>query len=163
MNIPKHTLPGFICLDLEHPLVAWECYRGTLISAYVDASNNIQNTSLRIANLIRGSNINLANELLFEHVRKNYFQAAVSRMSCLYAFENKISAKSICESESWGGGHFHINNLVDVGIGANNITKVDANWITCADREKNGLIKQSYIPCIHNYWSGIVYPNKTPQ
>jgi hypothetical protein len=160
MNIPKQTLPGAICLDLEHPLVAWECYRGALISTYVDASNNVQNTSLRIANLIRGNNINLANELLFENIRENYFPSTVSRMQCIYAFENKTTAENACNS--WGG-HFHVDNLVDVGIGANNITKVDANWITYADREKNNLIKQNYIPCIHDYWRGAPYPNKQPQ
>ncbi|MBY0545208.1 MAG: DUF2441 domain-containing protein [Gammaproteobacteria bacterium] len=158
MAVPKETFPGFIYLDLNHPLVAWECYRGTLISSYVDASNNAQTTSLRVAGLIHGSNINFANELLFDHIRSQYFPSAVSRLRCLYAFDNRKCAESVT---SWGG-HFTIENLVDVGVSANNLTRADANWITYAKRE-NGLIKESYIPHIHDYWRGIPYPNEQPQ
>jgi hypothetical protein len=93
MDLPKKIFKGFVYLNIEHPLVAWECYRGALISSYKNASNQVVDMSLFMANKIHsGDNINLANELLFENVRLQDYPMAVSRLKCLYVFDNKDTA-----------------------------------------------------------------------
>lgn len=152
------TLPGYIYLDLEHPLVAWECYRGALISPYMKPLNNVYGTSMLIANIINsGNNINLANEFLFEHVRAKDFPTAVSRLACIYAFEDKTLAHA---AENWGSHFKYKDGLIEVGIGANHLTRVDANWITQAERDEKGLITKEYVPSIRKYWSGEPYNSK---
>ncbi len=159
MELPKKIFKGFVYLNIEHPLVAWECYRGALISSYKNASNQVIDMSLFMANKISsGDNINLANELLFENVRLQYYPMVVSRLKCLYVFDNEHSAIA---AQSWDE-HFKSENLVELGVGAYNDTKVDANWVTFAERDKSGLIKSDYISSIKRYWSGEPYPNKTP-
>ncbi|WP_019217980.1 DUF2441 domain-containing protein [Legionella tunisiensis] len=85
---------GFIFLDVKHPLVAWECYRGRLISPIYIEELDIYHPSIMLAGIIETkNNIRLCNELLFEHVRATEFPTAVSRLKCLYTFKEKILLK----------------------------------------------------------------------
>lgn len=151
---------GFIFLDIAHPLVAWECYRGKLVSPYSVHDDENFHPSIMMANTIyANNNVKILNELFFESVRFNKFPDSVSRLKAVYAFKDESSIK---KAIAWGD-HFSRENLAEVEIQAVNITKVDANWITYAQRHSNGIIKAEYIPHIHHYWAGEIYPDSDPQ
>lgn len=151
---------GFIFLDITHPLVAWECYRGLLISPYPIQYEDDFHPSIMMANTIyTNNNVKLVNELLFESVRVREYPLKVSRLKCIYVFNDE---DSILKATEWKN-HFCTTNLVEVGIESRNITKADANWITYADRLESGIIKEDYIPSIQCYWNGEPFPNKEPQ
>lgn len=153
-------MSGFIFLDIEHPLVAWECYRGLLISPFPIQDTDDFHPSIMMANTIySNNNVKLLNELLFESVRFRDYPKEVSRLKCIYFFKDK---ESTIKATEWKN-HFCTDNLVEVGIEARNITRADANWITYADRTANGIIKNEYIPKIKHYWSGEPFPNEKPQ
>ena len=148
----KKIFSGFVYLDIKHSLVAWECYRGALISPYVIDSLEAYHPSLRVANIIRASNnITLANELLFEYVRKKEFSPKVSRLRCFYAFPDKKLAKA---AKKWGEHFGSQENLVKTKIKATNITMADANWVTNFKQTKNNLLDKVPLDSIRKYWSG---------
>src|SRR3990167_3840117 len=149
---------GFIYLDITHPLVAWECYRGVLMPP--SSSPVINHPSIMTAGMLQtGDNERLSNELLIESIRSQKFPKSVSRLKCIFVFNDEHVAKKPV-IERWGG-HFQSQNLAKVEVYENNRSVVDANWITYAEKDSNGLIKERYIENIIKYWKGEPY-NDTP-
>jgi hypothetical protein len=143
--------PGFIYLDINHPLVAWETYRGILISANQIENDEEKHPSMMLAGMIRvNNNTRLANELLIEQIRSNEFPEKVSRLQGLFLFRDIESAQ---KATAWGG-FFIKENLVEVDAYTEiEPKKLDANWITHLKRH-NGIITEDSIDDIRKYWSG---------
>jgi len=61
---------------------------------------------------------------------------------------------SVKDCLHWGG-HFTFNNLCDIVYTTKyDVTRCDANWITYADLDSNGIIQKSYYDSIEKYWEG---------
>lgn len=148
---------GYIFLNLNHPLVCWEVYRGEFISTKYIENGSVP--SMLFSNLIfTKNNSRLKAELLIDAVRAKTFKDNVSRMTGLYVFRDLQSAQIALE---WGN-YFIFDNLVEVKVEVENeseVTKVDANWISVIHE----LVKQDKteeaVDSINQYWSGKTYNN----
>lgn len=150
---------GFIYLDLEKPLVAWETYRGALISANQIETNTQKYPSIILAHMIQfKNNTRLANEFLIEHIRLNDFPERVSRLRGLFLFRDRLSTQ---KATAWGG-HFISENLAEVQVDTKKEPdRLDSNWISKIKRE-NGIITKDSIDDIRKYWSGEPYDIADP-
>lgn len=151
---------GFMYLDIEDPMVAWNAYRGVLVSQkLVQRSMGevlVPALSMTMARLLMDQNLDrLAFELELEATRAMQFNHHVSRLTGLYVFDTPDSA--LAAQEDWGGHLVH-ENLTDVGVSAASFTRVDANWITwmLATRALQGL---NWRDGIFPYWEGKPCPH----
>lgn len=145
-------------LDIRRPLVAWEVYRGIIIS-----SGNINDKRFRPLSLwhtgilkeyLRGGNIKIINEIRTETIRRKVYPQEISRLEGIYLFQDRESA--VRAVKEWGGtgSKFNVDYLTEVEIlpGAR-ITKADSQWVTFKfgdrDTKDNSWIE--------NYWKGIPY------
>jgi hypothetical protein len=153
---------GFMYLDVEDPMIAWNTYRGVLVSQErIQQSTGeaaVPALSMTMARLLMDQNLNrLAFESELEATRVMRFNHLVSRLTGLYVFDSPDSALTAAQ-EDWGGHLVH-ENLIDVGVSAApNITRVDANWITwmLATRASQGLNwREGIVP----YWEGKSCPH----
>lgn len=146
---------GFMYLDIDDPIVAWNTYRGVLISQklvergmYGDCVPALSVTMARI--LMYGNWERLEFEHELENSRANAFPHRVSRLTGLYVFDTPESA--LAAAGEWDG-HIDLEKLTDVGISAApNRTRVDANWITWMLREREAQ-NPEWRHGIHPYWS----------
>lgn len=142
-------------LNIDDPLVAWETYRGEIISSdyYHDGYPIISPRSSSILRML-GSKILATNELLLESVRQNYFSNKVSRLTGAFLFENKKEAyKAI---SMWGNDipHFNPFALTEVIPSLDTYySKHDSNWITF-----NLGNVSSDLSWMHHYWNGDICP-----
>lgn len=140
-------------VNTEHPMVAWEVYSARLFSADATAEDGFQPLSLRYAAVLKDSTPNrLSAEIRIEHVRRKYYPKQVSRLTGLYFFESRKAAETA--QQEWGVRHFNAANLIEVGVTAETITKVDSEWITHCffDQDQKWM---------RSYWQGDTY-GKTP-
>jgi hypothetical protein len=125
---------GFMYLDIDNPLVAWNVYRGVLISqALVQQGlkdSPVTALSMTAAKMFMDRDWQrLDFESALEDVRKIEYPDLPSRLNCLFVFDEPESALTAATDEGWGG-HIAHENLTDVGISAApNFARVDANWI----------------------------------
>lgn len=146
---------GYIYLDIEDLFVAWECYRGALLSPYKPETDHHSYISVMFARAIQqANNIKILNEFIFEMVRQAEFQHQVSRLRCLYIFPDENMARN---ASTWGEHFSSENNLSKVTYTALQVTKVDANWISYAERDSAGVVQN--IEQIRSYWKGLAYNN----
>jgi len=143
---------AYVFLDIEHPCLAWNVYRGTLISPdqLLDAKQAA--VTLMMAGIINTLNsVRLTNELIIEEVRMQRYSNKPSRLRSLYFFIDEQAAN---KAINWGN-HFKLKNLVEVGIRhTENANRFDADWITHAPTNEHGLLDKKQLSWIDYYWSG---------
>src|SRR5450830_751668 len=127
---------GFMYLDIEHPVVAWNAYRGVLLSQSLIAKCNPSGSflSMTLARVLIDKDWRrLRFEQILEEHRQSDFPSHTSRLTGLFVFDTPESALAVADNEAWGGkdGHIRDENLTDVGVSAeSNRTRLDANWIS---------------------------------
>lgn len=147
---------GFMYLDVENPLTAWNTYRGVLISqSYIqeDATLAAPALSMTMTKMFMDRNWNrLQFEFELEKVRVKNFGTSVSRLNCLYVFDEPESALAAADDERWGG-HIHQENLTDIGVSAIDHSRLDANWISWMLQMYYNN-DSAWFSGISPYWSG---------
>lgn len=153
---------GFMYLDVENPLVAWNAYRGILVSQKI-VQRSIKEAlvpalSMTAARMFMDRDWGrLAFEYELEEVRTRNFPTKVSRLNCLFVFDEPESALAAASDENWGG-HICTDNLTDVGVSASpNCTRVDANWISWMLQARQG--EAEWRSGIQPYWTGNPCPH----
>ena len=151
---------GFMYLDIEHPVVAWNVYRGVLVTQWLvaEGAEGSSPLSMTFARLfIEQQWERLKFEQVIEDYRRQYCPDKVSRLTGLFVFEDPESALAAADDEAWGG-HIHTENLTDVGVSAApNTSRLDANWISWM------LNAEDWQAGIAPYWAGEPCPHfKTP-
>ncbi|HEK1766742.1 TPA: hypothetical protein SMR47_000630 [Pseudomonas putida] len=155
---------GFMYLDIEHPVVAWNTYRGVLLSQSLIAKCNPSGAflSMSLARVLIDKDWRrLRFEQILEEFRQRNFPGNTSRLTGLFVFDTPESALAVADNEAWGGkdGHIRDENLTDVGVSAeSNRTRLDANWISWMLRlreDGNDL----WLTGINHYWSGTPCPH----
>ncbi|OZI26042.1 hypothetical protein CAL26_01425 [Bordetella genomosp. 9] len=144
---------GFIYLDIEHPVVAWNTYRGVLMSReQIGARHGAGVVSLRLAGIFDSGDFQrLQSELAIDAIRVRDFPSAVSRLSGMFVFDEVESALA-AEQAAWGG-HINSEYLTDVGLTYGTATRVDANWITqMLDADAN--LVPGWEQLAAKYWDG---------
>ncbi|MCE9597053.1 MAG: hypothetical protein K8S54_03715 [Spirochaetia bacterium] len=140
---------AYVYVDPDHPLAAWETYRGLLYSSEIFDTPDMIYPSFMLAGIVSAiNNQRLAHELYFESIRQTEFPNAVSRLRGLYFFPDLDCAR---RAKSWGA-HFIFDNLTEVGVSAKLISKLDADWIT-----KPVISHDSGLPepdAVRAYWRG---------
>ncbi|MDN7717797.1 hypothetical protein [Burkholderia gladioli] len=144
---------GFIYLDIEHPVVAWNAYRGVLTSRdRIWTQYGCGAVSLRLAGIFDSGDFDrLQSELAIDAVRERYFPDAVSRLSGMFVFDEVESALA-AEDAAWGG-HIKSDYLTDVGLVYSVATRVDANWITQM-LDPGAKLIPGWEALAMQYWSG---------
>ncbi|WP_397409009.1 hypothetical protein [Polaromonas sp.] len=154
---------GFMYIDVENPLVAWNVYRGVLVSQKLvqlsTGDTPTQAFSMNVAKIFMDRDWSrLTFEYELEAVRASEFSACVSRLHCIFVFSDADSALAAARDASWGG---HINEefLTDVGVSAApSYTRVDANWVSwMLQAQQRGDVE--WRDGIRLYWSGHACPH----
>jgi len=125
--------------------------RGTLISA-PSLREPSSFVSFMFAGILQSrDNRRLHNEIIIEETRLKRFPHQISRLSGIYFFPDRRTAK-IAVEESWGS-HFAEENLTELELYSNDaITRVDASWITNAPTNPDGLLNTP--EWLDDYWAG---------
>lgn len=144
----------YIYLNVIHPIVSWETYRGILISPTSSAG-----ISLWYYSLLRNGTQKaiFQNEMKLEEMRSKYFPHQTSRLTGLFFFETEDNAAKA--RQEWSSTHNHFNQdcLAELGLiyQEKQITKVDSKWIS------HYLNKESVDPSwMFKYWEGTPYDNE---
>lgn len=153
---------GFVYLDIRNPMVAWNTVRGYIASSSClpgDESKSF--ISFNMAGLLSGSDFRrLRSEIEIERIRQSNFSNQVSRLTGLFVFNDAESVSQTWIERGWGG-HFDLENLTDVGVASNRLSRVDANWLM-----KMMDCNCDLLPCaeemIHRYWNGEAVPDEIP-
>lgn len=141
----------FAYLNIEHPMVAWEVAIGRIKSS---CDHNIKNFGISLwqYNLLyqyvkNGVNGKFINELKLEVIRQKKYPHCVSRLKGVYLFENEMDA--YVALDRWGMPEKK-KYISEIWFSANNITKVDSEWITsCLLSENDSWMEL--------YWNGAIY------
>lgn len=154
---------GFMYLDVDNPLIAWNVYRGVLVSqrlvqqSMTDAF--VPALSMTAAKMFMERNwprLDFEHEL--EITRARDFPSKVSRLRCLFVFDEPESALAAATNESWGG-HINEEYLTDVGVSAApNFTRVDANWISWMLQVRQSD-EYDWKIGVRPYWTGQMCPH----
>ncbi|MCE6978512.1 hypothetical protein EI534_14180 [Pseudomonas frederiksbergensis] len=155
---------GFMYLDVEHPAVAWNVYRGVLLSQSLikkstPSSSPISMTLARV--LIDREWGRLGFEMTLEKRRRESFPSQTSRLTGLFVFDTPESALAVANNEAWGGddGHIRDENLTDVGVSAkSNNTRLDANWISWMLQVRQEGSNR-WLDGVDAYWRGAPCPH----
>lgn len=115
-----------------------------------------------VAGLIQSqNNIRFRNELMIEAVRLKHFAARTSRLSGMYFFESYKDARKAIE-QRWRG-HFCEENLFELELyPEGDVTRVDANWITCAPLINGVADATAAQSWVNSYWGGVSHPDHEP-
>ncbi|WP_172730128.1 hypothetical protein [Neorhizobium tomejilense] len=154
--------PGFVYLNIENPMVAWNTVKGWVASTGIVAGDERDAfISFNMAGLLSASGFGrLVTEIEIERVRRQYYPHQVSRLTGLFVFDDVDSVAQTWSEQSWGG-HFDTKYLTDVGVAANRYSRVDANWITrMMDQDAN--LVEGTLEMIHSYWGGVAAPYVEP-
>lgn len=140
---------------IGNPLVAWECYRGMIISPDAINDKKCNPIALRAASLLKDSSKNRRIfETKLELIRQASFPNAISRFRCWYAFENRVDAETA--SRLWTSKHFNPQFICEIGLlEGSQITKVDSNWIT------SRFGNNSNESWMNSYWNGEPCPDNS--
>lgn len=144
---------GFMYLDVDHPVVAWNTYRGVLASANaVFSKNGPGSLSMLLAGIFDTGNYQrLHSEFCIESIRSRLFPNAVSRLSGMFVFDDVES--TLAATQATWGGHINTDCLTDVGLSYTVGTRADAGWITQMLTEDYVLVP-SWEEMAARYWSG---------
>lgn len=140
-------------LNITDPLVAWETYRGILISPdCYSIENNPAISFWQIKFLKNIQSVQSINELKLEIIRQKFYPNKVSRFRGFYYFENLETAQ--IAADLWKIEYMNPFCLAKVGIDPNSTySKMDSNWITFYLPKEN-----QNDDWIHGYWQGEVCP-----
>lgn len=158
----REDFDGFVYLDIDHPLVAWNTVRGVYCSIDCLGSGEKESAlSLSMANMMRGFNEErLKSEMAIEYVRAKFFGNHVSRLRGVFVFDDIDSVSRLWYGSEWGA-HFNEKYMTDVGVSANKSCRLDANWIM-EIMDSSGRLQSEWLECTRNYWSGTPHPVKEP-
>lgn len=160
--IDQNTQPKatrlFAFLDLDHPAVAWAVMRGQFVSADSAPGSIPGIVSFMVAAMIRHQSVSrLLNEEIIEQVRRVGFPHCASRIRGMYFFASRSEAEARIGDKDWPS-YFIEDNLLELELShSSSLTKVDANWITYAPTDGDGLILRHDVQWIESYWSGEVF------
>ncbi|MNK04556.1 hypothetical protein D3C87_224250 [compost metagenome] len=132
-------------------MVAWEVAIGRIKSS-CDITRDTYGTSVWMYSQLRrlartGLTPQFINEMKLELVRLKVNPSAVSRLTGVYFFENESDAYTALDRWNIPGKKKYISQ---VNFSANNITRVDSEWITSYMRSTD---EQEWMV---SYWSGEV-------
>lgn len=135
-------------LNITNPMVAWEVAIGRIRSA-CDISREQFGVSVWSYSLLRkfstvGAGRRFINEILLESVRQQTHPLAVSRLAGIYFFESEGDAHSALDRWKMPERKPFIS---EVSFSANNLTRVDSEWIT----SYLGSEKRNWM---EDYWQG---------
>lgn len=152
---------GFMYLDVENPLIAWNVYRGVLVSQ-TEIQNGVGSTSsplsMTMANIFLNRHSDrLHFEMEIEKIRELAFNNCVSRLTCLFVFDEPDSALRAVEDEQWGG-HIQSKFLTDVGVSSSAASRLDGNWISWM-LGKHSKKEPDWRDGILPYWRGDTCPH----
>jgi len=158
----REDFEGFVYLDIDHPLVAWNTVRGVYCSVDCLGDGERESAlSLSMANMMRGfTQERLKSEMAIEYVRRAFFGGHVSRLRGVFVFDDVDSISKLWYGGEWGH-HFHDKYMTDVGVSANKSCRLDANWIM-EIMDPMGRLTDDWLKCAKNYWSGLPHPIKEP-
>lgn len=94
-------------LNIADPFVAWETYRGEIISSdyYYKDKSIISPRSYSVLKMLDSNSVIAKNELLLESVRQVFFPSKVSRLTGAFLFKNKSDAHMAIDM--WGDKVLH--------------------------------------------------------
>lgn len=154
---------GFMYLDIENPLVAWNSYRGVLLSQELVqqgvSTELCPALSMTISKIFMDRNWDRYQfEMTLEIIRKAHFPDRTSRLTGMYVFDDLECAFSAARDEAWSG-HIDRKNLTEVGVSAaSNTTRLDANWINwMLTTRQSG--NQNWREGVRPYWEGVSCPH----
>jgi hypothetical protein len=158
----RQDFEGYVYLDIDHPLVAWNTARGVYCSVDCLGEDERESAlSLSMANMMRGfTEDRLKSEMAIEFIRTQFFPEHVSRLRGIFVFDDIDSISRLWYGCEWGA-HFQDNYMTDVGISANKSCRLDANWIMDI-MDTSGNLKSEWLVCAKNYWRGDPHPTKPP-
>lgn len=141
-------------LNIADPVVAWETYRGILISPDCYKINDNPALSFWQLKLLKNmQSIQAINEIKLEIVRQQFYSDKISRFRGFYYFENQEIAEEA--AKLWKIAYVNPFCLIEVGIDTNSMySRMDSNWITYYLAREN-----SNDDWMHNYWKGEVCPH----
>jgi hypothetical protein len=154
----SNILKVFACLDIKHPIVAWGAYRGVLVSALADFSQEGCPVSMMLAEMLRTENgSRLKNELEIERIRQMSFPSLPSRLTAMYFFESSTDIERI---SNWGP-HFRREYCAELNLyPTDSVSRHDSNWITNAKLDSSGhIVDTDWIPA---YWKGEPFQGDEP-
>lgn len=141
-------------LNIADPIVAWETYRGVLISP--DCYKIEDNPAISFWQLKFLKNIESRqsiNELKLELIRQEFYPNKISRFRGFYYFESQETAEKA--ANLWGVEYMNPFCLTQVGIDTKSLySKMNSNWITYylpKDNTNNDWM--------HKYWQGAICPH----
>ena len=142
---------GWAYLDLDHPMIAWLCYRGGIIPASCQIQMGIPPLSIWWSRKLRNLNsVSAENEFTLEHVRVTKFPQKPSRLTGFFHFETAAAAE---KAGSFGISYARPENLAEIGFDPKaNFSVHDAEWITHYGGQQIDL------SWMEKYWSGIACP-----
>lgn len=143
----------WVYLNITDPIVAWETYRGILISpdCYL-LENNPAISFWQLKFLKNMESIKSINEIKIESIRQQYYPDKISRFRGFYYFENKETAQKA--ANLWKLDYMNPFCLTQVAINSNSAySKLDSNWITYYLPKEN-----PNDDWIHSYWKGEICP-----
>jgi hypothetical protein len=152
-------LKVFACLDFKHPVVAWGVYRGVLVSAGAEPSQEGCPISMMVAGMFLSCKENeprFRNELEIERIRRRSFPSLPSRLTAMYFFESSTDVKRV----SWGQ-HFTNEYCAELNLYPTEpVSRHDSNWITNAKCDSSGHIVD--LDWIDAYWKGEPFQGGEP-
>lgn len=146
---------GFLYLDIDHPVVAWNTYRGALMSQpSIARRHGLGVVSMLLAGMLTHGLESRAtsrwhSELRIKEVRAAHYPAAVSRLNGLFIFDDEESA--LAAGEAGWGEHIRHARLTDVGLSYVRSTRADACWIT-AMLDGDSALRPGWADMAHAYW-----------
>lgn len=160
--MPHVNFEGFVYLNIDNPMVAWNTTRGNYCSPACLQPNEPRSlVSFNMAGLLAShAGDRLQSEMAIEKVRLEYYPEEVSRLSGFFVFDDVESVAELWIDQDWGW-HFRDEYLTDIGVSADRRTRVDARWITKIMDFDCKLVDGAE-GMIHKYWGGEPHPDTHP-
>lgn len=162
-NFCEEKFEGFVYLDYDNLMVAWNIVRGVFDSPDTlnDESNKDQFISIALISMLQDPNSSrLKSELELEELRRTYYPNSISRLRGFFVFDEIDSIAKFWEAESWGE-HFQDQYLSDVGVSAIRSSRLDSNWIKYI-WNKDGKLLPDWECNAHSYWQGVACRGQEP-
>ena len=154
----------WIYLNIDDPFVAWETYRGCLLTGFAGAiPPEWRPISLLLASAIqRDDLVRLQHELFMERVRLAEYPQTVSRVRGMYFFPDRETANRAATEWDGSPAHFKPDRLVEVGfMHPPRTSQHDSNWIDRYMFEDRHFDTPD-LDWIRPYWSGMPFIEAKP-
>jgi hypothetical protein len=141
---------GFAYMDVDFPPIAWNVYRGAMVSFDQTLLYARGGVAWRSASLLRdGAFERFLNEITIESFRRRYYPRQASRLTGLFSFPDFASA---VRAERWGA-YFCSDQLVELApeyVACEGT--YDADWISEPPRSEDGLLDRTQLDWLHRYF-----------